>query len=210
MTRDDIKRNVLSKIDEISPFQETDQQFDSLMESMLDDCANRYLTVIPIHLIISKELQLSVNPPVNFERGVANYHDLGVVLLPDEFLRLAYVNCFEWRKPVNASEVLTCSTPEYGRQFNFHTKAGLQKPMVFIDSESTKHKRLIISPFRDQWEIKNLKIYYVPKTKSEDMQENLLDGFYWFFAGLLLDAMQRYEQGKMAMGKFGEFLVNKQ
>jgi hypothetical protein len=209
MNREDIKRNVLSKIDEISPFQETDEQFDRLMESMLDDCANRYLSILPIHLIIPQALPLSVNPPtLNFERGVANYHDLGIVLLPADFLRMAYVNCFEWRKPVN--EVKTCASAEYGRQFSFHTKAGLQKPMVFIDTESTQRKRLIISPFRDQWGINLLKIYYIPKTLPEDMQEDLLDGFYWFFASHLLDAMQRYEQGKMAGGKFAEFLVGKQ
>ena len=209
MNRDDIKRNVLSKIDEISPFQQTDEQFDLLMESMLDDCTNLYLRNIPIHLIIPQELHLSVNSPnVNFGRGVDNYHDLGVVLLPDDFLRLAYVNCYEWRKPVH--DVQSCASEEYNRQFNFHTKAGLQKPKVFIDSESTQHKRLIISPFRDQWKINILKIYYVPKTKPEDMQEELLDGFYWFFASHVLDAMQRYEQGKMAIGRFGEFLINKQ
>jgi hypothetical protein len=210
-TRDAIKRNVLSKIDEISPFQETDEQFDLLMESMLNDCANRYLSLLPIHLIVPVKLTLSVNPPnLNFERGVANYHDLGIVYLPTDFLRIAYVNCLEWRRVVNANDCKTPADAQYNRQFNFHTRAGVAKPMAFVDTENVKGKRLIISPFRDDWGINILTILYVPKTLPENMQNDLLDGFYWFFASYILTSMQRPDFAKVAMEKFGEFLVNKQ
>jgi hypothetical protein len=120
------------------------------------------------------------------------------------------VNCYEWRKPVNSDEVKTCSSKEYGRQFNFHTTPGLQKPMAFIDSENTTNKRLIISPFRDSWGINILTIFYVPKTLPENMQEDILDGFHWFFASYVLESMQRPDFAKTAMAKFAEFLVNKQ
>jgi len=199
-------------MDEISPFQKTDEQFDSLMEGMLDDCTNLYLRSIPVHLIVKKELLLlnANSPSRNFERGIANHHDLGIVLLPDGFLRLAYVACYEWHAPiVSADDVMTVNDKEYGRQFNQHTKAGLAKPMVFIDTVDVSKKRLIISPFRDHWGINVLSVYYVSETKPEKLQENLLDGFYWFFASHVLDAMQRYEQGKMAMGKFGEIVSEK-
>ena len=229
MTRNEIKKNVLSKIDEISPFQETDEQCDLLMESMLDDCANRYLCLIPIHLIRPIGLKLYDNQNTanwNFERGVGKYHDLGIVYLPihklppppyippqnwqPPFLRLAYVNCLEWRRVVTEAKPVTA--PEYNRQFNFHTRAGVAKPMAFLDTDNVLYtgKRLIISPFRDAWGINELEISYIPQTLPEFMQEQVLDGFYWFFASYVLESMQRPDFAKVAMAKFGEFLVNKQ
>ena len=82
MNREQIKRNILQKIDEISPYQNTDEQYDLLIESMLDDMANRFMLAIPIEII-----PMSSHIPHSFiSHGTNEFIDIGLVKMPFDSL----------------------------------------------------------------------------------------------------------------------------
>jgi len=201
MTRNDIKRNILQKIDEISPYQNTDEQYDLLIESMLDDMANRFLLVIPLNLI--KENTKPVNTQANNYHGTGQYIDLGIFNLPADFLRLVYVWCRHWKMTVWGDELLDFqkNVGEYKRQFDRHTRAGVAKPKVFREPAS-----LILSPFRQNWMLTDLSVAYVHKQKAEDLAEKILDGFFYFTANAVLTSMRQPDFANAMMEKFNEWL----
>lgn len=213
-TRDEIKSNILAKIDEISPFTNIDTQWDLLIESLLNSSMNNFLTMIPIHLI--KPILHSYSTPTTFEAGTDAFHDLGILNLNVDFLRFSYATCIHWYRPVR--KIGFVSTREYDRQFDIHTRAGVAKPQVFLDSINENNKRLIISPFRSNWIAQSdLKVYYVQKCETgaglfqvEDVAEELLEGYYWFAANQVLTTMERTQFAQNAAQKYAEWLINKQ
>lgn len=212
-TRDNIKSNILAKIDEISPFSNIDVQWDTLIESVLDSSMNSFLLTIPIHLITPT---LHVYTANTFKYGIDSFEDLGTFNLDADFLRFAYATCIYWYRPVNKIRVVSGS--EYIRQFDINTRAGVAKPMVFLDTIDDTYKRLIISPFRSNWiPQSDLRVYYVKRVETgagkfqvSDVKDELLEGYYWFSAHHVLTAMQRYDFAKQAIIKFNEWVIGKQ
>jgi len=212
MTRSDIKRNVLQKIDEISPYQQTDEQWDLLIESMLDDMANRFLLAIPVSLITKNTATLSAR---NKSHGINQWQDMALVTLPEDYLRFKYASCVHWRRIITEKDLYTTDSGEYNRQFDIHTRAGIAKPKAFIEPIITSttsiltpqiEKNLIISPFRQNWYINSLIICYVKKVNAENLEDDILDGFYYFVANAVLTSMRQVEFANAIMGKFTEWL----
>jgi hypothetical protein len=208
MTRFEIKKNILHKVDEISPFKETDMQWDSLIEGMLDDMANRFLLAIPVYLII-----YNTNFIYNKSHGTGRYIDIGLVKIPDNYLRLKYINCKHWKKIITEKDLFTTDSGEYNRQFDIHTRVGIARPKAFLEPiystdalSLDKGVHLIVSPFRQNWLLRDLIICYVHRTKAENLQENLLDGFFYFAANALLTSMRQTEFANAMMNKFTEWI----
>ncbi|OQA90835.1 MAG: hypothetical protein BWY27_00755 [Bacteroidetes bacterium ADurb.Bin234] len=213
-TRDEIKGNILAKMDEISPFSNIDVQWDTLIESLLNSSMNSFLTIIPIHLI--KPVFHAYTSPTTFIHGTDAFHDLGILNLNDDFLRFSYATCIYWYRPARQLGFVT--SRDYDRQFDIHTRAGVAKPKVFLDSINESNKRLIISPFRSNWIAQSdLKVYYVQKCETgaglfqvEDVADELLEGYYWYAAHQVLTTMERPDFAQSAIQKYVEWSINKQ
>jgi hypothetical protein len=204
MTREDIKRTILQKIDEISPYSQTDEQYDLLIEGLLDDAANKYMMLVPITSIKDNTSPVPVSSLVI---GSGIWEDLGIVILPDDFQRLAFAECDHWRRPAVESDYFTTTSGEYHRQFDIHTRAGIAKPKLFFEQTG---KKLIVSPFRQNWLQSEIRIFYVKRITAELMQEDLLDGFFYYAASSTLTSMRQEDFAKVLMDRCNEFLMTKQ
>jgi len=215
MNRESIKRNILQKIDEISPYANTDEQFDLLIEGMLDDMANRFLRAIPIDFIpVSSLIPLS-----NISHGTNEFIDIALVSLPMDYLRFHSARCHHWQRVVTEKDLLNTQNVEYNRQFDMHTRAGVAKPKVFVDKTMKPApptqggnppyympNGLIVCPFRQNWMVSDLHIHYVCRSVAEYIYDELLDGFFYYTASSVLTSMRQIEFANAMKGKFDEWV----
>ena len=216
MNRTDIKRNILQKIDEISPYANTDEQYDLLIEGMLDDMANRFYCEIPINFFpVSSLVPLS-----NISHGINEFIDMGMVKLPMDFLRFMSARCHHWNRTVTEKDLLNTESGEYNRQFDRHTRAGVAKPKIFIDKAMKPNtippqggqppyymeNGLTVCPFRQNWMVSDLHIRYIAKTVAEYIYDELLDGFFYYVANAVLTSMRQVDFANAMKGKFEEWV----
>jgi len=207
MTREGIKRNILQKIDEISPFANTDEQYDLLIEGMLDDMANRFAKVIPFKMINGR----AIISQTHYSHGTGQFQDLGIVELPNIFLRFISATCPHWRRTVSEKDLLDTENYQYNRQFDIHTRAGVAKPKVFIDNVSKIptagiRQHLIVSPFRQNWLLSSLQVQILCRIKAEELDIYLLDGFFYYAASAVLTSMRQEGFSKVMMERFEEWM----
>lgn len=219
MTRDEVVNNILIKIDEISPFQEPDEQFTLLIDGMLDDNANAFLRLIPLHLLRGLEQTLSTatlnNSP---EAPFFISYGLGVWDIPESahFLRMTRCTCTQWRRPVIGLMPVTDS--QYEKEFNRFTASGCSKPRIYDDTSS--QRRLILAPYQDVSDKKDIKLYYIPYiprsnrqtsgTQTYGIPDEILDAFFYYCASCVLTTMQRPEYANLMLAKFTEMITNRQ
>jgi len=207
MLREDIKRNILQKIDEISPYSNTDEQWDLLIEGMLDDMANRYMSIIPISWINGyTDPFTALVPQWDLRHGVAYWYDTAYAYLPEDFNRIISVGCIHFRRLITGEEIRTTDSGEFNRQFDRHTRAGVAKPKAFIG----EGRRITVCPFKNHWNINDLHIEYIKKISAEEMPDRVLDGFFYYTASAVLTSKQQENFAKVMMEKCNEFLAIKQ
>lgn len=199
MTRADIKLNILQKIDEISPYSQSDEQYDLLIESMLDDMANRYVLIVPIQWLDDTVLSSITG---GIQHGINMFYDMAMVKRPADFNRLVNVSCVYWNRDVTEKDFLNENSGEYNRQFDIHTKAGLASPKVFLLSGGN----FLVCPYRDHWDLSFLSMTYYRKIVAEDIEDKILDGFYYYCASSVLSSMRQEDFAKVLMDKCTEFL----
>ena len=134
MNRTDIKKNILQKTDEVSPYSNTDEQWDLLIEGMLDDTANKFMRVIPIELIEAGDC-CNFIPYQQRSHGTQFYVDLAFVYLPKDYNRFLYARTQHWRRMATEKDLFSTESGEYHRQFDIHTRAGVAKPKVFLEDQ---------------------------------------------------------------------------
>jgi hypothetical protein len=206
-------------MDEISPFNDTDEQYDLLIESMLDDMAKRYVCLLPLHLLRLPVEHLRMS---EWKYGTGIYQDMVYAMVPVKFLRFRTATCPHWRRPVMEKDFFTMENPEYNRQFDIHTRAGIAKPKVFIGHLTNiwdMNKMFLVSPFRQNWLLSDLyfRYFYIPTISNTNSTLNLtylydeiLDGFFYFTASAVLTSMKQFDFAKAMQEKFQEFLIKRQ
>jgi hypothetical protein len=225
MTRDEIKENILHKVDEISPYNEPDEQVEFIMEGLLDDVANRYILALPGEMLIAstnltattKFLIPSFN--IGVRAGTGKYSDMAIAYVPGDHLRFMGASCPYWNRNIYENDLYLFESGEFKRQFDIHTRAGIAKPKIFMvpsyvmpriyQSGFYGERMFIISPYRANWNITDLYITYHIMIKAEDIIEYLLDGFFYFAASHVLTSMRQEEFAKIMMQKFTEFVLLK-
>lgn len=219
MTRDEVVNTILIKIDEISPFQEPDEQFTLLIDGLLDDAANSFLRLIPLHLVRGIEQTLSTatlntSPDINYYTS----HDLGVWDIPANanFLRMTRCVCEQWERPVVG--VIPVTDTQYEKEFNRFTASGNSKPKIYDDTSS--NRRFILAPYHHNSSKNDIKLYYIPSIPRSDratsgnqqygIPEEILDAFFYYAASYVLTSMQRNDYATMMTNKFAETITNRQ
>lgn len=219
MTRNDVVDNILIKIDEISPFSEPDEQFKLLIDGMLDDSANAFLRLIPLHLLRGMEHVLST-ASLNTSSDSTDYtvNGLGVWDVPQSvnFLRMTRCICSQWRRPVIG--MTPVSSSDYMKEFNRFTSSGCCKPRIYDDTSS--QRRLILAPYNDNQQKNDIRLYYIPSIPKSDMEhdgantygipDEILDAFFYYASAQVLATTQRNEFAELMMNKFNEYLLNRE
>ena len=202
MNRTDIKKAILAKMDEISPFETIDIIWDSLMEEVIDEACNNYLMLVPIHLVNTGTLTTST--------FINNNDGTGYIKLPLDFLRLSGFKMIGWRRQVTTP--ITQESPRYNLQLNKYTRAGIAKPVCALVNKlqaSGNYMSTVLQlfPIYYDWTFRDVDTAsYIKKTLPENLQENLITGYLWYATSQLLISMERADFAKIAQIKFEEFM----
>ena len=202
MTRENYKKAVLAKIDEISPYENVDIIWDLLMEQVLNEACNNFLMICPLHLIDTSNI-----PTYTF---VNNDDGTGFIRLPKDFLRLSQFKMKDWQRPVIVP--ITQESPRYNLQKDKYTRGGVAKPvcaLVEMMPVSTTYLTTVLElfPIYYDWTENDIeKALYIKQTLPENLQDNLLSGAQWYTASQLLLQMNQQDFAKVAQMKFEEFI----
>ena len=204
MTRDNIIKNILLKIDEISPFSEPDDQMLGMIDGMLDDCANNYLRIIPKHLIRGQE-KLFDNSKLLHSESVDGHIGLGYWQAEEDFLRMTRCLCTHWLRTVTDIS----NSNELYHEYDKFTRAGNAKPRVYIETQNGI-RYLVLSPYYDFYVPQDFKLFYIPKVVAQEIADEILDPFFYYAASNILTSQQRIEFAQVMLQKMQELIIARQ
>lgn len=147
MTRGEIIKAVKGRLDEFSPFDEPTslvalqtsdvKPMDSIIESVLAKAQDSVLMVVPLYLV--RETTIDMTQEGDGTQTVSGMGvigrmtgdgEVGVIELPQDFLRLHTVKYDTWRRVVNVA--YNEGDEMYKLQRNRHTRGRTEKPVVCI------------------------------------------------------------------------------
>ena len=141
MSRDELKKAVKARLDEISPFDEPDEfiegvddedfkrvkPIDSYIETELDNAARFCLNTLPLTLLAddtdTETMRISVD-----DKGV------GVIKDMYDYLRLVRLSCSVFERDI--TQFISSSSEIYILQQNKHTRGGVVKPVAAFCPEN--------------------------------------------------------------------------
>jgi len=202
MNRAEIKANVLRVIDEISPFDNIDIVWDTLIEKTIDETAKRLLLSYPIHLLPSKQLDTTTFN--NTEEG------WGTINLPSDFLKLSAFKFESWRRSVH--ETITEDDPRYYQQKNKYSRAGVARPVCALVSDyiinyGDYQTVMELYPVYYDWERSDIeKALYIGILLPEELPTHLLEPFFWLAGSQVLITMEKNDFAQICMAKYQEYI----
>lgn len=194
MTRDEIISLVQIKIDEISPFDSGEIVNNSLVNSLLNESANRLLEILPPYLA-----------PITKYTGTATSYDTytGYVTLPSDFLKMTSFKMDDWSRPVTT--FISDLHPVYRLQHNKYTRGGTEKPVCALIGDSTG---IIL----EYYSVKNShtieKANYIAETLPEDLNDLLVEPLTWMCASIVFQIMEMPKQSELALNQVQQFINN--
>lgn len=194
MTRENIIKQILLRIDEISPFQDADIIDNNLIDGLLNETAEDVLMKLPLHLLPTTTVPYM---------SVVTEAILTKFQLPTNFLRLIKLRLASWIKPVN--ELLPEEHPKFQLQYNNkYLRGTVNRPIAFIVNASTSDKQVYCFGKGATNTISEL--YYCKKTDPDQMPDNILEPMFYIGAFKVLVAMEKPEVAKVAMTQFENFV----
>lgn len=194
MTRENIIKQILLRIDEISPFKDADIIDNNLIDGLLNETAEDVLMKLPLHLLPST----TVNSISEITDSI-----LTKFQLPTDFLRLIKLRLSSWIKPVN--ELLPEEHPKFQLQYNNkYLRGTVNRPIAFIVNASTSNKEAYC--FGKGVVNTVSQFYYCKKTLPESMPDNILEPMFYMGAFKVLVAMEKPEVAKVAITQFENFV----
>lgn len=204
MNRAEIKANVLRVIDEISPFDNIDIIWDTLIEQTIDEVAKRLLLNYPIHLLPSKRLNITTF--YNTEDG------WGTLNLPSDFLKLSAFKFTSWRRAVH--EAITEEDPRYYQQKNKYSRAGVARPVCALIGDhrftTSGYYQTVLElyPVYYDWDSSDIeKALYIGVLLPEELPTHLLEPFFWLAGSQVLITMEKNDFAQVCMAKYQEYIA---
>lgn len=127
VTRKDIIERVKTCMEEITPqWDGTSEQTEGVnieryINTVIDEQLRLLLLTAPVNLLTPNELKNNITPQPREDGS-------GRIELPDNFLRPVSLQMKGWKRSV--TEFINASHPQYGLQFNPHTRGGIAKPVA--------------------------------------------------------------------------------
>lgn len=201
MLRATIINKIKARLDELSPFSSVEiNPSISLIDEMLDDCANSFLLSVPIHLLNPENFSVTTN--------TTNQDGSGWVRLQPDFLRLYAFKMTEWDIPVY--EAIHPGHPKYRLQFNLVTRGGHAKPVVIIEHEISPDPKILRYYSLDDPQANTIETaLYIPRALAEDIEDSLIVPFVWFVASDVFIAMNETEASNAAKQRFADIILTK-
>lgn len=202
-----IINSVKAKIDEIVPEGEG-VQFTSEDEDNISDpytlLINSVLNEAATHVLLSAPLNVIDSVKSDETAGIEDSDDskIGVIKLPDNYLRFVALKMSDWKIPVSRLIVPEVDTELYAMQQNEFVRGGTARPMAaisnrFIDDEWAR----VIEYYSVDSSHAIDYLLYVQETEAEDIQSNLTPALTWNAAGMIL---QITEQSSLAQNAFAQ------
>jgi hypothetical protein len=171
MEREEIIGRIRIKMEEIS--QEGEAVIESpLIEELLDETADEIQLLVPRYLIETETLIYGDSET----NQVSNADGSGYVVLPSDFLRLAYFKMTEWTRPV--INPISEEHPDFVNQHNLYTRGKPAKPVCVIRWDDTE-EAMIMEYYSIVTEHTIERAAYIPKRLAEELQDNLIDPYTW-------------------------------
>lgn len=188
MDRKSIIARTRVKMDEMVSGPSSQVVEEPTLDIILDETVDQLLQMVPRYLIIPKTFAAA--DIVHGENALTGY-----VVLPTDFLRLYSFKMTEWLRPV--TDVISQDHPDFVLQGSSATMGKIAKPVCVIRYELSKTKFVL-----DYFSVKTVHTIdhalYIPVTKAEDLQENLIPPLTWL---LVAKAFQIYSNDEQAQAK---------
>lgn len=195
MTRENIIKQILLRIDEISPFQDADIIDNNLIDGLLNESAEDVLMKLPLHLLPTTYSSIS---QVTVEGIVMRFY------VPSDFLRLIKLKMTKWIKAVNV--LLPEEHPKFKLQFeNKYLRATVNRPLAFIVNSTTNSEKEIYCFGKGSPEYVS-QFYYCKKLLPEQLPDKILEPLYYIGAFKVLIAMEKPDAAKIAMTQFDNYI----
>jgi hypothetical protein len=197
MTRENFISQVKAKMDELTPFNEglvisdgmnTNPVF-SHIDGLVNECVYEVIISSPVHIFPTKNAVTAV-------ADVTISDNVGKVVLPTDFAKMASVEFTEWERPVLT--VITDQDPKYLLQKNKYTRAGASKPVVVL--RTIDDKRIIECYTLISAE--GAKVKYVAKLTIEQMPEIILPALMWYVASKVYASMEDPKNSESAFKNY--------
>jgi hypothetical protein len=196
MNRESIKKQILIRIDEISPFDSVDIIPNDLIDGLLDESAEDVLMKLPIHL-----LPTSVMANVVFVEGLISLK----ITLPTDFLRLIKLVVDGWIKPIH--KLYTEEDTRFSLQYtNKYLRGTPNRPIGFLVSNAASPQKDILLFGKLDTNLITEDVLYCKKLAADYIPDNILEALFYVGAFKVLLAMEKPEQAKVAMAQFENFI----
>ena len=130
-----IKNLVIIKLDEYTPYGPAQGSLPAsglssvkpvyeYTDQMLAEAANEMLMLVPLHKLVYKTMSVSGTPDAGDSK-------VGMIVLPNDFLRLHTLRMAGWVQPVHVA--VHEGDPVYVKQFNRWNRGNKRKPVVTIE-----------------------------------------------------------------------------
>lgn len=197
MTDEQLKTKVQARMDELSPFTDTELNGTiDLISSMWYNAAQAFYLMIPANLITPMEMQ---------EEGHSENQDgSGRWTLPDDFLRLYSFKMSSWERPV--TEITPHGTTKYYQQFNQFTRGGTAKPVCIITHAKGSYKYLHYFSVDGSIEREIETKLYINYPTLSTLEETLESPFSWYLASEILQVIGEKEAASKALERMQIFI----
>lgn len=190
MTLEDIKNKVRAIMNEVSSeeelhlLSEDTVKLDEYIQSCIPDAINMIVSVAPLQYL---------NPQKHEAVITTDSHGIGLIYLPDNFMRFVSIKLKSWNKSV--SEVHPFGSDQYNIQHNPVTRAGANKPVCVF---SYNKESAVIECFPGDKEIEFF--YYVKQTESNDdlitPKDKLFGAICYMCASLVYNIFENPKTGE--------------
>ena len=185
MTRQQIVKEVLLRMDEVSPLDGINVIPNPIAESLLNESARNILLTAPLQF-------LPLTPFVSAAKVQINSPEVNVaqIKLPTGFLRLIRFRLDSWLKPTN--KVVQEGSDTYKKQFNKFQFGGNAKPVVTV---VTGDLGLSLEYYFKKGTAPTiLNADCVVEIPAEQMPDILLVPLFWYAAGSTFQVLELKDQ----------------
>lgn len=192
MTREELINLVKTKVDEVSPpdavvhFGGSCQvkPVNTMIDELLDECSREVLMKAPLERVPVTDLQLVAD---------GNADGSGIMILPEDFIRLAEVKLQEWKRPVIVPVLPGSDIAK--RQYNKYLRGGPCKPVCILTHRSG---RLALEYFSVEFSHRIERFAYVRRVPAEDLPIDMQLVVAWFCAAKVLSIVGKTNEAKVA------------
>lgn len=195
--RQEIVKDILRRMDEICPAEDINIVEGELVDSLMDGALTNFLLFGDIRKIPCVK---EVSYPGE-KAGVLYVVEDGVFSVPDDYVRMAWVRCPEWKRALYEEDLMESGSMAWKMQsFKFRQASPLKPSVVILPAASPGYVRFKVSPWKEE-----VTFAYVARRTPEELKKEVdtAGGFWqswlWYCAFVVLTAMGEPDLAALAL-----------